>query len=79
MGTGLIPLNIELQQNDRTVCYNHKIVHKALQATHLSYFLILVTTKFNIIFFCDVIFCETYNKSKKIIQNIFPFCWRNQD
>ena len=26
MGSGLFPLNLELQQDDRTVCYTHKIV-----------------------------------------------------
>ena len=26
VGTGQIPLNIELQQDDRTVCCSHKIV-----------------------------------------------------
>ena len=27
VGSILIPLNIELKQDDRTVCYNHKIVN----------------------------------------------------
>ena len=30
VGSSLIPLNIKLEQDDRTVCCNHKIVHMAV-------------------------------------------------
>ena len=37
VGSGLVPLNIELQQDDRTVCYGHNTVHphKDLKCTKL--------------------------------------------
>ena len=33
VGSGLIKLNIELQQDDRTVCCSHKIVFKVSKST----------------------------------------------